>query len=213
MTAPARSPDRQPLGVILAGGRATRMGGGDKALLTLGNGPLLTRVIARLAPQVSGLALSANGDPARFAPFGLPVLADSIADFPGPLAGVLAGLDWAAGQGADAIVTAAADTPFFPKDIVTRLQAVRGPSGLALAATESEAGKVLAQPTFGLWPVALREDLRARLAQGLRKVTAWTDAHGAGLAVWPDRPYDPFFNVNTPDDLARAARMLEEEDG
>ncbi|WP_169306072.1 molybdenum cofactor guanylyltransferase [Sulfitobacter sp. 15WGC] len=112
---------KQPLGVILAGGQATRMGGGDKGLLPLGQGTLLSSVIDRLEPQVAGLALNANGDAARFADLGLPVLADSIEGFAGPLAGVLAGLDWAAEQGAESIVTAAADTPFFPCDLVPRL--------------------------------------------------------------------------------------------
>lgn len=192
-------------GVILAGGRAVRMGGGDKGLRVIAGQSLLGHVIARLAPQAGPLALSANGDAGRFAGFGLPVLADSVAGHPGPLAGVLAGLDWAAGQGAGAIVTAAADTPFLPPDLVARLAAAAGPAGLALAAT-GEGGRVRPQPTFGLWPVALREDLRAALAGGLRKVVLWTGAHDAALAVWPAAG-DPFFNVNTPEDLALAERM------
>ncbi|MDA0720535.1 MAG: molybdenum cofactor guanylyltransferase MobA, partial [Proteobacteria bacterium] len=159
-----------PLGVILAGGLATRMGGGDKGLLPLGDSTILGHVIDRLAPQVAGLALNANGDPARFATVGLPVIADSIAGFAGPLSGVLAGLDWAADQGASHIVTAAADTPFLPCDLVPRLQLAGGDQGLALAA--SPGGR---QPTFGLWPVALREDLRAALLGGLRKVVLWTN--------------------------------------
>jgi molybdopterin-guanine dinucleotide biosynthesis protein A len=196
-------------GVILAGGRATRMGGGDKGLLPLGDTPILARVIARLEPQVSHIALNANGDPARFARFGLPVLPDSIADFPGPLAGVLAGLDWAAGEGAEAIVTVAADTPFFPTDLVTRLQAAAEAQGvpIALAATpDPERGKVR-HPTFGLWPVALRHDLRQALEDGLRKVVLWTDRHGTATALFPAEPFDPFFNINTPEDLARAEAM------
>ncbi|HHX88424.1 MAG TPA: molybdenum cofactor guanylyltransferase, partial [Paracoccus sp.] len=127
--------DGAVLGVILAGGRATRMGGGDKGLRQVAGRRLLDHVIDRLGPQVAGLAINANGDPARLAGFGLPVLPDSLPDHPGPLAGVLAGMDWAAGQGARAIVTAAADTPFFPPDLVARLQAAAGPSGLALAAS------------------------------------------------------------------------------
>ncbi|WP_101068772.1 molybdenum cofactor guanylyltransferase MobA [Roseovarius salinarum] len=193
----------QPLGVILAGGRATRMGGGDKALLTLGEGCLLDQVTARLSPQVAGLALNANGDPARFARFGLPVLPDSVAGFPGPLAGVLAGLDWAAGQGAETVVSVAGDTPFFPCDLVPRLlcaaEGMEAP--LALAATSE--GR---HPTFGLWPVALRDDLRAALEGGLRKVVEWTDAHGGRTALFNEAG-DPFFNVNTPEDLARARAM------
>ncbi|GGG84596.1 molybdenum cofactor guanylyltransferase [Salipiger pallidus] len=206
---------KQPLGVILAGGLATRMGGVDKTLLTVGGQSLLSRIIDRLEPQVAGLALNANGDAARFAT-GLPVLADSIDGFAGPLAGVLAGLDWAADQGADSIVTVAGDTPFFPCDLVPQLMLATEalPHPLALAATprddqgEGEAlksgGKLNRHPTFGLWPVALRDDLRAALEGGLRKVVAWTDGHGAGEAVFSAEPFDPFFNVNTPEDLARA---------
>ena len=195
------------LGVILAGGRATRMGGGDKGLRQVAGRRLLDHVIARLGPQVAGMAINANGDPARLAEFGLPVLADSLPDHPGPLAGVLAGMDWAAGQGAGAIVTAAADTPFFPSDLVARLQASAGASGLALAASMDAEGRVWRQPTFGLWPVALRDDLRAALTSGLRKIVLWTDTHGAGQAVFASDPFDPFFNVNTPEDIARAEAL------
>jgi molybdopterin-guanine dinucleotide biosynthesis protein A len=199
---------KQPLGVILAGGQATRMGGSDKGLLPLGSSTLLAQVIARLDPQVAGIALNANGDPARFDGFGLPVIADTVDGFAGPLAGVLAGLDWAAAHGADSIVTAAADTPFFPCDLVPRLQwASEGMAHpLALAATpDPERGKAR-HPTFGLWPVALRDDLRAALAQGVRKVVMWTDRHDGRLALFPDEA--AFFNVNTPDDLIRAEGML-----
>ncbi|MCX7646752.1 MAG: molybdenum cofactor guanylyltransferase MobA [Rhodobacteraceae bacterium] len=195
-------------GVILAGGRATRMGGGDKGLRTVGGQSLLARVIARLGAQCAPLALNANGDPARLAAFGLPVLPDGIPGQPGPLAGVLAGLDWAAGLGAPAIVTAAADTPFLPRDLAARLVAAAGPSGLALAASPDAGGVLRRHPTFGLWPVALRHDLRAALAGGLRKIVLWTDAHGAGTAAFPSDPFDPFFNVNTPEDLAEAGRLL-----
>ena len=196
-----------PAGVILAGGRATRMGGGDKGLRHLGDRRLIDHVIDRLAPQCAALAINANGDPARFAEFGLPVLADSLPDHPGPLAGVLAGLDWGAAEGHAAIVTAAADTPFFPRDLARRLAAAAGPSGLALAASRDAEGKLWRHPTFGLWPVALREDLRSALRGGLRKIVLWTDAHGAGLAEFPATPFDPFFNVNTPEDIARAEDM------
>jgi molybdopterin-guanine dinucleotide biosynthesis protein A len=187
------------------------MGGGDKGLKALGDGTLLSHVIARLGPQVGGLALNANGDPARFASFGLPVLADGVADFPGPLAGVLAGLDWAGEQGADAIVTAAADTPFFPRDLTERLEAAARTAGtrLALAATPDAEGRLERHPTFGLWPVALREDLREALAGGLRKIVAWTDRHGAATAAFAAQPFDPFFNVNTPEELIRAEALLE----
>lgn len=201
---------KQPLGVILAGGQAQRMGGGDKGRLMLGGKSLLAHVIARLEPQVAGLALNANGDESRFADLGLPVISDSIEGFAGPLAGVLAGLDWAAEQGAQSIVTAAADTPFFPCDLVPRLMlAADGMDApLALSATpNSERGRNR-HPTFGLWPVALRDDLREALQDGLRKVVLWTDKHGAREAMFPNQPFDPFFNVNTPDDLARAEELL-----
>ena len=204
-------------GVILAGGQATRMGGGDKGLLPLGGAPILARVIARLAPQAGPLALNANGDAARFDGFGLPVIPDSIEGFPGPLAGVLAGLDWAAGQGADAIVTVAADTPFFPADLVARrVAAAQGQAHpLVLAATPSAEGErtksmsrsgLVRHPTFGLWPVALRDDLRAALQGGLSKVVLWTERHGGRECLFEGG--DPFFNVNTPDDLAAAEAML-----
>jgi molybdopterin-guanine dinucleotide biosynthesis protein A len=184
------------------------MGGGDKGLRTVAGRRLIDHVIDRLAAQCSALAINANGDPARLAEFGLPVLPDSLADHPGPLAGVLAGLDWAATQGAEAIVTAAADTPFFPFDLVARLQAAAGPSGLCLAASPDAAGKMQRQPTFGLWPVALRDDLRTALTAGLRKIVLWTDAHQAGLATFESAPFDPFFNVNTPEDIVTAEALM-----
>ena len=186
----------QPYGVILAGGQATRMGGGDKGLRNLGGQTLLARVEARLAPQVAGLALNANGDPARFAGLGMPVIADSVAGFAGPLAGVLAGLNWAA------------DTPFFPCDLVPQLLlASEGMDHPLLLATTPDPQRGRARhPTFGLWPVALRDDLRAALEGGLRKVVLWTEKYGGREALFPDE--DAFFNVNTPDDLARAESML-----
>jgi molybdopterin-guanine dinucleotide biosynthesis protein A len=191
------------------------MGGGDKGRLLLGGESLIDRVVARLSPQVADLALNANGDPARWADQDLPVLPDSLPDRPGPLAGVLAGLDWAAGQGAETIVTVAADTPFFPCDLVPRLLlAAEGMTDpLALAATP-DPGRDPARgpnrhPTFGLWPVALREDLRHALTEdGIRKVVQWTDRHGARMAEFPATPFDPFFNVNTPEDLSAAEALL-----
>ena len=197
-----------PLGIILAGGQATRMGGGDKGLRLIGGQSLLDHVIARLDPQVGGLALNANGDPARFADLNLPVIADSVDGFAGPLAGVLAGLDWAAQLGAETIVTAAADTPFLPCDLVPRLHlAGEGMAHpLALAATPDPVRGLARHPTFGLWPVALRDDLRAALQDGVRKGVQWTDRHDARLATFPDEA--AFFNVNTPDDLAKAEAML-----
>jgi molybdopterin-guanine dinucleotide biosynthesis protein A len=196
--------------VILAGGQATRMGGGDKGLLRLGDGTILDRVIERLEPQVAALALNANGDPGRFASLGLPVIADGIPGFAGPLSGVLAGLDWAAGLGVDHVVTAAADTPFFPPDLVPRLLLAAETEGLpiALAATPRPGGGADRHPTFGLWPVALRADLRQALEDGIRKVVQWTDRHGAATALFPVGGYDPFFNVNTREDLATAEAML-----
>lgn len=186
------------------------MGGGDKGLLPLGDATLLDNVIGRLGPQCSELAINANGDPARFARFGLPVLVDPMADFPGPLAGVLAGLDWAAEIGAEAIVTAAADTPFLPDDLVARLTAEAAEKGvpIALAASADEAGVQRRHPTFGLWPTGLREDLRAALSGGLRKIVLWTDRHGAATVPFPTASFDPFFNVNTPEDMARAEALL-----
>ena len=208
----------KPLGVILAGGLATRMGGGDKGLLQIGGQSLLSRVRDRLALQVSGLALNANGDGARFADLDLPVVSDSIEGFAGPLAGVLAGLDWAAEQGAEAIVTAAADTPFFPTNLVARLvAATEGQEHPLVLATTPRTGeelksggrsKVNRHPTFGLWPVALRDDLRRALQDGLRKVVLWTDQHGGREALFEASPFDPFFNVNTPADLRRAEELL-----
>lgn len=208
---------RKPLGIILAGGLATRMGGGegqqlDKGRLPLGGSTLLGHVITRLSPQVGAMALNANGDASRFADTGLPVLPDSIDGFAGPLAGVLAGLDWAADQGATHVISAAADTPFFPHDLTQRLkEAARAENTpIALAATLDPKRGAMRQPTFGLWPVSLRDDLRAALAGGLRKVVLWTDQHGAALAPYAPDPFDPFFNVNTPDDLAQAELYLKD---
>jgi molybdopterin-guanine dinucleotide biosynthesis protein A len=196
-------------GVILAGGLSRRMGGGDKCLLPLGGRPVLQHVVDRLAPQVDRLALNANGDPARFAEFGLPVIADSEPGFAGPLAGVLAGMDWAADQGIEVIATAAADTPFFPEDLVARLREAMTAAGtpLAVAMTDDHERGLSPHPTFGLWSVALREDLRTALRGGLRKVVLWTEPHGCAPCIFA-APYEPFFNINTPEDLDRAEAML-----
>ncbi|WP_188714857.1 molybdenum cofactor guanylyltransferase MobA [Paracoccus acridae] len=191
--------------IILAGGRATRMGGGDKCLLDLGGRPMLARIIDRLALQCAPLALNANGDAARFAGFGLPVLPDSLPDLPGPLAGILAGMDWAAGLGADAVISVAGDTPFFPRDLAARLAAQGG--GVVLAAGRDEEGRVVDHPTFGLWPVGLRDALRGFLLQGKRRVRGFAAEQGAAAVVWDASP-DPFFNINTPEDLDRARQAL-----
>lgn len=191
-------------GIILAGGRGLRMGGGDKGLLPLAGRPMLAHVIARLAPQAAPLAISANGDPARFAGFGLPVLPDTEPGHPGPLAGVLAGMDWAACLGAAQVLTAAADTPFLPQDLAQRL--AEG-GGFALAASPDAAGALRVHPTFGLWPVALREGLRQALRAGTRRAAGWALDHGAVPVAFAAQPFDPFFNVNTPSDLARAERL------
>jgi len=202
----------RPLGVVLAGGLARRMGGGDKSLLSLGaSSRILDQVIARLGAQVDQMVLNANGDPARFDEFGLPVVADSLDGFLGPLAGVLAGLDYAAEHGFDHIISVAADTPFFPTDLVSALDtaSTHMEVPIALAATKIEGGKTVRHPTFGLWPVALREDLRSALQDGLRKVVLWTDQHGAETHIFDSCEIDPFFNINTPEDLELANKMME----
>jgi molybdopterin-guanine dinucleotide biosynthesis protein A len=180
------------------------MGGGDKGLLPLGDGTILDQVIGRLGPQVGGMALNANGNPARFAGLGLPVVPDAGDDRPGPLAGVLAGLDWAAGQGAGAIVTAAADTPFLPQDLVARLQAAARAADLACASSNGRTN-----PVFGLWPVRLAEELRhAMVEEQIRKVDVWTARYELAVVDFPATPFDPFFNTNRPEDLAEAERLL-----
>ncbi len=200
-------------GVILAGGKATRMGGGDKALLEIGGQSLLARVFERLAPQVGPLAINANGDPSRFGGYGLPVIADTVEGFVGPLGGVLAGLRWAAGLGASHIVTAAGDTPFFPTDLAARLRAAAEEKGqpIALAATTDPERGLSEHPTFGWWPVSLADDLEEALTVGnMRKVIVWTSRHGATRALFDDCGPYPFFNVNTPEDLAFAATIAGE---
>lgn len=186
--------------VILAGGRATRMGGGDKCLLILRGRPLLSHLLERLTPQATHLALNANGDPARFATFGLPVLPDPLPGQPGPLAGVLAGMDWAASLGLPCVLTLAGDTPFPPPDLAARLAAA-GP--FALASSPDETGTPRLHPTIGFWPVALRDPLRAALHAGEHRVGRWALAKGA-VPVLFDGPPDPFLNINTPEDLTRA---------
>jgi molybdopterin-guanine dinucleotide biosynthesis protein A len=196
------------LGVLLAGGLARRMGGGDKPLRTLRRRSILERVIARVAPQCDGLILNANGDPARFASAGLPVVPDDVPGFAGPLAGILAALDWAAANrpGTEWVVSVAADTPFLPHDLVTRLHAAREAAGTPLACAES-GGQ--AHPVNALWAVALREDLRhALVVEDMRKIDRWTARHGIARAAWATEPYDPFFNANTPEDIVEAEALI-----
>ena len=195
------------LGVVLAGGLARRMGGGDKPLRLLGGRPMLDHALSRLAPQVAAVILNANGDPARFAAHGLPVVADGLPDHPGPLAGILAALDWAAAQRPDLpwLVSVPGDSPFIPADLVARLHAARAAAGVPLACARSD-GQT--HPPVGLWPVALRDDLRAALTGGERKIDRWTARHGCAHADWPATPVDPFFNANAPDDLAEAEGLL-----
>jgi molybdopterin-guanine dinucleotide biosynthesis protein A len=195
-------------GVLLAGGLSRRMGGGDKSLKTIGGESILQRVIARVRPQVGALCLNANGDPTRFAAFGLPVVADSVSGFAGPLAGVLAGLDWAiqAAPEASHVVSIATDAPFLPEDLVRGLvrAAEREKADLACAASGGRP-----HPVFGLWPQRLREDLRRAMSEeDVRKVDAWTGRYRRAIAEWPDRPLDPFFNTNDPADLDLAERLL-----
>jgi molybdenum cofactor guanylyltransferase len=194
-------------GVLLAGGLARRMGGGDKPMRTIGGRTILERVIARLKPQCDGLILNANGDPARFAAFGLPVIPDGVADFPGPLAGILASLDWAAANRPEVkwILSAAADCPFLPRDLVSRLHQglVDQDAQLAVAASDGQS-----HPVIGLWSVSLREKLRhALVVEDVRKIDRWTARYRLATVTWPVTPLDPFFNANTVEDIAEAERL------
>jgi molybdenum cofactor guanylyltransferase len=194
-------------GVLLAGGLARRMGGGDKPMRTICGRTILERVIARLKPQCDGLILNANGDPARFSAFGLPVISDDVADFPGPLAGILAALDWAAANRPDVewILSAAADCPFLPRDLVARLHEALSTQNAQLAVAASD-GK--SHPVIGLWNVALRGELRhALVAEDIRKIDRWTARYRLATVSWPTTPLDPFFNANTVEDIAQAERL------
>jgi molybdopterin-guanine dinucleotide biosynthesis protein A len=194
------------LGLVLAGGLARRMGGGDKALLNIGHEAILDRVLARLTPHCTDVILNANGDPKRFARFALTVVPDDIPDFAGPLAGILAGLDWAAANtSVEWVASVPGDCPFVPRDLVPRLYAARVAARTPLACAKSGEWR---HPVAGLWPLSLRADLRRALTdEGLHKIEVWTGRHGVGLAEYPDRPVDPFFNVNRPEDLAEAERI------
>jgi molybdopterin-guanine dinucleotide biosynthesis protein A len=194
-------------GVLLAGGLARRMGGGDKPMRTIAGRTILERVIARLSPQCNGLILNANGDPARFAAFGLPVIADGVPDFPGPLAGILAALDWAAANQPEVthLLSAAADCPFLPRDLVARLEAVRETENAELAVAASDGQS---HPVIGLWKVALRDELRhALVKEDVRKIDRWTARYRLATVTWPTTPVDPFFNANTIEDIAEAERL------
>lgn len=193
------------LGAVLAGGLATRMGGGDKTLLGIGGRSILARIAERLGPQCEGLVINANGDAGRFAFLSRPVVADSLEGHAGPLAGLIAVLDWAAENRPEIgwVATTAGDTPFLPRDLVGRLHAAHGDAPVALAAS----GQI--HPVAGLWAVSLREDLRAALARGERAMHRWAGAHAPGIATWPAEPFDPFFNANSPADIAEAERIAE----
>jgi molybdopterin-guanine dinucleotide biosynthesis protein A len=195
-------------GLLLAGGLARRMGGGDKPMRVIDGKTILERVIARLGTQCDGLILNANGDPARFVQFGLPVIADSIADFPGPLAGILSGLDWMAANrpGVNWMLSAAGDCPFLPRDLVARLDQERSQQNAELAVAAS-GGRT--HPVIGLWSVRLREELRqALVVEGLRKIDRWTSRYPIVTVTWPIEPFDPFFNANTIEDIAEADRLV-----
>jgi molybdopterin-guanine dinucleotide biosynthesis protein A len=183
------------------------MGGGDKPMREIAGRTILDRVIARLKPQCDGLILNANGDPARFAAFGLPVIADGVVDFPGPLAGILAALDWTSANRPDVslVLSAAADCPFLPRDLVSRLyqSLTEEKAQLAVAASGDQS-----HPVIGLWSVTLREELRhALVVEDIRKIDRWTARYRLATVTWPTEPLDPFFNANTMDDIAEAERL------
>jgi molybdopterin-guanine dinucleotide biosynthesis protein A len=196
-------------GLVLAGGQARRMGGGDKARIKIGGVTILDSVLATLSGQVQGIVLNANGDPSRFADTGLDVVADSIPDFAGPLAGILAGLDYLSAQnsGIEWLLSVPGDCPFLPDDMVERLHEARRKMGAGVPLACARSGE-WRHPVVGLWPLALREDLRKALTvEGLHKIEIWTARHGVAIADWPDQPIDPFFNVNTPEDAAKAEKI------
>ena len=193
-------------GLVLAGGLARRMGGGDKARIKIGKSTIIDRVLATLSGQCVDIIINANGDPARFADTGCVVVADSVPDFAGPLAGILAGLDYLAAQdnGIEWLLSVPGDCPFLPDDMVERLHEARRKMGAGVPLACARSGE-WRHPVVGLWPLALREDLRKALFdEGLHKIEIWTARHGIAIADWPDRPVDPFFNVNTPEDAAKA---------
>lgn len=201
------------IGVVLAGGLSRRMGGGDKGLASLGTSTMLDEVIRRLSPQVSRIVLNANGDPIRFAQFGVPVVSDPVTGFAGPLAGVLAGLCWTSAEApvATHVLTASSDTPFLPDNLAVRLVQALADQPSVQIALASSAGCV--HPVIGLWPIALADDLEAALRAGLRKVLDWAERHGVVAVDFPMHetfagPVDPFLNANTPAELDEARRLL-----
>lgn len=211
-TRPAAGRATKIPGVLLAGGLARRMGGGDKPMRQIAGRTILDRVIARLKPQCDGLIINANGDPARFASFGLPVVPDGVADFPGPLAGILAALDWMAANRPDVslVLSAAADCPFLPRDLVTRLHQplIAENAQLAVAASGGQS-----HPVIGLWSVSLRDELRhALVVEDIRKIDRWTARYRLATVTWPTEPLDPFFNANTVEDIAEAERLAALDD-
>lgn len=206
----ASSTDHITAGIILAGGQSRRMGGGDKPFLRLEGQSLLARVITVLRPQCDALLISANGDPSRFSTYGLPVIADTVEGFAGPLAGVLAGLDFAARYLPEArfAVSVAADTPFLPSDLVGRLHAAREREGAEVACAQS-GGR--SHWIVTLWPVTIRFALRHALVdEDLRRMEGFLKRHTLAQADWPCEPFDPFLNINEPADLVAAERILQE---
>jgi molybdopterin-guanine dinucleotide biosynthesis protein A len=197
----------ETIGLILAGGRAQRMGGRDKAFLPLAGASLVQRAIARLAPQCDRVIINANRELARLAQLDLPVICDSVAGYAGPLAGILAGLDWLADHAPEAaLLTVPVDGPFFPCDLGAKLRAAAKSRGAAIACGQSGGRR---HGVYGLFSAALRADLRRALTvDGIRKVDEWLGRHDVAVAEWPIEPIDPFFNVNTPDDLALAERHI-----
>ncbi|MGH6792116.1 MAG: molybdenum cofactor guanylyltransferase MobA [Methyloceanibacter sp.] len=201
------------VGILLAGGRSSRMGGGDKCLRMIRGSPILARIIARLQTQVSDIIINANGDARRFTAFGLPVVADSIVGYAGPLAGIEAGLEWVKANrpGINYAVTVATDTPFFPEDLVEKLVAASDDES-KLRVARSDVGM---HPVIGLWPVALGVALKTSLERGERKAGAWVKDHDAIEVYFPSleirgRTLDPFFNINAPEDLATAEALVSE---
>jgi molybdenum cofactor guanylyltransferase len=198
------------LGVVLAGGLARRLGGVDKGSIRIGGRTILERVLERLRPQCQGLIINANAAAARFSAAGLVVVADSVPNHPGPLAGILAGLDWAAlkAPGIEWVATAPSDAPFLPRDLVAGLHQARAYADVQVACAVSRGRR---HPVVALWPVASREDLRRALTvEGVRKVEDWMTRFTTVAAEWPAAPVDPFFNVNTPDQVAAAERLARE---